>query len=157
MSHVASIEFEGRELPMLKRAVRKRGGDWREGQTTHAWWGTFLGDSSGMRNSAFDQGIDPTTYGKCTHAIGIPGKSGRNGSSGPWEIGVVVNPDGSFRLQYDNYGSAGRELEALFGKDLQELYQSYLAEVTLDELQKDGFRLAETITPDGAIELIATR
>lgn len=94
MSHVEEVEIECHDLDALKVAVERCGGEFMMNQKTHAWWGTFVGDSYGMRNSAVDArdglaGRDPKTFGKCLHAIRMAGKPGKNGSQGPWEIGVV--------------------------------------------------------------------
>src|SRR3954468_24268369 len=117
MSHVEEVEVEFSDLDVLRIAVERRGGELMIGQRTHAWWGTFLGDSVNMRNSAVAAGRDPKTFGKCDHAIRVKGVPGVMGPSGPWEIGVCAKGDGKWGLVYDNYGAAGRALDQRFGKD----------------------------------------
>ena len=66
-------------------------------------------------------------------------------------LGVVAALDGDgFRLQYDNYGSAGRQLETLFGKNLTKLAEEYGAAVAIRQLARAGFR---TTRIDGPLQM----
>jgi hypothetical protein len=156
MSHVEEIDdVDIRDLDALKVAVERCGGEFLFGQTTHAWWGTFVGDSRGMTNSAVDKGRDPKTFGHCLHAIGVKGQKGRMGHAGPWEIGVVAKGDG-YSLVYDNFGGAGHALDEAFGAHARRLTDEYTSEVTMRQLMREGWRMSRTVEADGTIVLEAT-
>lgn len=163
MSHVEEVEIECHDLTALRTAVERCGGEFMENQRTHAWWGTFVGDSRNMANSATAEiggraGRDPKTFGKCLHAIRMAGRTGKNGPGGPWEIGIVQARGGDgYSLVYDNYGSAGRQLEQMFGKDAIRIKDELAAEVSMRELIRDGFRVDRMVTSNGEIVLQADR
>jgi len=152
MSHVEQVNIVvPRDFDALARAAAACGGELIVGQRTHAWWGRWVGDYS-RPESAVAQGADPKTFGTCDHAIRILGQVGVNGTDGPWEVGIRETPEG-FKLFYDNYGRAGKALEAKFGKDLELLTNHLLAEVAINELSVDGWRYEKHIGEDGSIEL----
>ncbi len=139
MSHVAEVALIVKDLSALETAAARCGGELMTGQTTHAWWGYWVGDWQGQ-GSAVAQGRDPKTFGTCLHAIRMAGRPGVNGSQGAWEIGVVARQDGDgFALVYDNYGSRGKELEQLFGVGLAKLSEEYGAEIAMRQLALAGF------------------
>ena len=72
MSHVSSVRIEIRSLEALRLACRRLGLQLNEGQKTHKWYGRWVGDYHGA-DAAFHHGIKPEDYGKCEHAISIPG------------------------------------------------------------------------------------
>lgn len=156
MSHVEEVEVECDDLDVLQAAVERCGGEFMFNQRTYAWWGNWLNDWRNAERSAALQGRDPTTFGKCEHAIRVAGKPGKNGHSGPWEIGVIAKGDGKFALDYDNYGSAGRALEQMFGVSCGRLKDEVAAEITERELVRDGWRVSRADV-DGAIVFDATR
>lgn len=120
MSHVTDIKLRVRDVAALKEACAAVGLELRENQRTYAWWGTFVGDSNQYGNH------DPKTFGKCEHAIGVPGVKPRMGGSGNWEIGVVKAKDGDgFELLVDTYGEPGRRLLEKAGQDFSRLKQEY--------------------------------
>lgn len=122
MSHVTDVKMRVRDIGALREAAEACGLELREGQTTYAWWGQFVGDSN-----AYGQ-HDPKDFGKCEHALRVKGTNPRNGSSGPWEIGVVKAKDGDgFDLLYDRYGNAGRALEQHVGDSAKRLKREYSA------------------------------
>jgi hypothetical protein len=151
MSHVEEVEVECDDLDSLKAAVAKCGGEFMEGQRTHAWWGTWLNDWRDPQRSAAVRGIDPTTFGKCDHAIRMRGRAGRNGASGPWEIGVTQKSNGKWSLVYDNYGRAGQELEKQFGRDCLKLVDYLAEDVAQRQLIQDGWRVTTYTEPDGTL------
>lgn len=146
MSHVADVQMEVKDLKALKAAVEAAGCVWLEGQKTHKWYGVFLADSAVGRDTATRR--DPKTFGKCEHAISVPGVN--------YEIGVVRNPDGkSYDLVYDNWGP-GRGLETKFGgQGLPGLKQGYATQVAKRQLVRQGFRVTEQKQADGSIRLRA--
>lgn len=145
MSHVADVQMEVKDLKALKAAVEAAGCEWREGQTTHAWYGRFLNDWRSDRAAV--NRMDPKTFGKCEHAIRVPGSS--------YEIGVVRRADGkSYDLVYDSYGP-GRQIEEKFGVGLPALKQGYATQVAKRQLAKQGFRVTEQKQADGSIRLKA--
>jgi hypothetical protein len=154
VSHVEEVAIDCQDLQALSVAAALCGGELVLGQTTHAWWGTWVGDWRDQNRSAVAQGRDPKTFGKCMHAIRIKGKPGKNGSAGPWEIGVVRSADGEgYSLLYDNYGYAGNELERLFGRACSKLKSELAAEIAMRELIRDGWRVQRTQTSSGEIVL----
>lgn len=153
MSHVTEVKLKIRDIDDLKVAAEACGLEFRENQTTYAWWGTFVGDSN--RYGAHD----PKKFGKGSlHAIGIPGKPGKNGSAGPWEIGVVNASDGDgYSLLYDNFGGAGAALEARAGKDCQRLGQEYAAAVAMRRARATLARKGFTVTRENEGQRIRLR
>lgn len=154
MSHVEEVEIQCKSLEDLKVAVDRCGGELIVGQTTHAWWGSWLNDWRDPERSAAARGRDPKSFGTCEHAIRVKGTVGRNGPSGPWEVGVVAKGDG-YALVYDNYGGAGRALESAFGKDMLRVVDEVAAETAMRELIRDGWRMSRTVTEAGEIVLRA--
>src|SRR5437016_6251552 len=104
MSHVAAIKTEITDLEALKRACDELGLTFKEGQTTYKWFGQWVNDYHG-EDAAYKSGIDPKDYGKCAHAIGVPGSG--------YEIGVVKLPNGNFTLIYDFFGPGRKIMETL--------------------------------------------
>jgi hypothetical protein len=137
--------MEVKDLAALKAAVLAAGCQWMEGQTTHKWYGRFMNDWSDER--AASNRRDPKTFGKCEHAIKVPGVD--------YEIGVVRRPDGkSYDLVYDSWGS-GRGLENKFGVGLPLLKQAYGVEVAKKQLTRQGYRVTTQRQDDGSIRLRA--
>lgn len=144
MSHVADVQMEVKDLDALKSVVADMGGTFVEGQRTHKWYGRFMNDWEDTRAAANRR--DPKTFGKCEHAIKVPGVD--------YEIGVVKTGDETFDLVYDSWGS-GRGLEAKFGTGLVGLKQGYSVEVTRRELSRKGYRVTTERQQDGSVRIRA--
>jgi len=146
LSHVATVEIEIKDLAALRAACTAVGLEFREGQETYKWYGRWMNDYSGQ-DAAFRADISPSDYGKSTHAIGVPN------NAKAYEIGVVKQPDGSFKLVWDFF-KGGYGLEKLAGPKCSTLVKSYVGEVTKRSLQKQGYAFQSSKTlPDGTVEL----
>jgi hypothetical protein len=147
MSHVTDVKLRIRDLDSLRTACDGLGLDFRENQRTYAWWGSYVGDSHSYGEHK------PEEMGKCAHAIRVKGTAPQNGSSGPWEIGVVPAKDGDgFNLYYDTYGGAGRALTDKVGAGAARLRHAYAVEVAeksaLAKLSRSGWKATrETVAP----------
>ena len=122
--------------------VPRLGGEFVADKTTFGWWGTFVGDSAGLK------GVSVEDYGKCLHEIKVAGTNPKNGSTGPWSIGVVKALDGDgYQLRYDYYGGAGHALHKTFGDKLTKIADEYAAEVAIRQLARQGFRTTRMDAP----------
>lgn len=138
MSHVAAVSLEIDDLPSLKEAAKALGLEFITNQTTYKWFGRFMNDYSG-ENAAHLNGINPKDYGKCLHAIRIPG------DSKAYEIGVIKRTDGKpgFQLVWD-FWQGGYGLEKAIGKDGGLLKQSYAVMRAKKEMLRKGYRATTT-------------
>ena len=110
MSHVSNLALEIHDLDVLKTACEDNGLTFVEGQRTYKWFGRFLNDSD-VGRSTVDSGFNPEDFGKCEHAIRVPGSQ--------YEIGVVKNPSGDgYRLIYDEWGTGGEQIAKKCGLSL---------------------------------------
>ncbi len=117
MSHVASVDLQVTDLEALKSACKELGLTFMEGQTTYKWFGRWMNDYS-AEDAAYLHGINPEDYGKCVHAIKVPGAT--------YEIGVIKHPSGKgFGLIYDFYGSGGGPIMKTLGKGCEKIKQFY--------------------------------
>jgi|SRR6266853_1146947 len=147
MSHVATVEVEIRDLDALRAACAAAGLEFREGQRTFRWYGRWVKDYNGQ-DAAFRAGIDPKDYGKCEHAIGVPG------NAQAYEIGVVKKPGGGYLLAWDFF-MGGYGLEKVAGKGCLNLVRSYVGQVAQRTLRRQGYTLgAKRMLADGSVELI---
>ncbi len=152
MSHVTKVNLKVRDLDALDEACDKLGLELERGKRNFAWWGTFQYDSTPPA------GRDPKTYGTCDHAIRVKGDTPHNGSSGPWEIGVVPALDGDgFDLLYDEFGSAGRRLTERVGVKANALRKEYAFATAESKakktLGKRGWTTNRIDLPNGAVKL----
>ena len=152
MSHVTEIRLRLRDLDALEEAAEKCGLELVRGEKTFAWWGTFAGDS---RPPA---GRDPKDYGTCEHALRVKGETPRNGSRGPWSIGVAKAVDGDgYDVLFDAYGSAGQRLLDRIEPDGSKLRREYACAVAernaRKTLAKKGFRVEREDLPGNRIRL----
>jgi len=145
MSHVARLDIQIKDLNALKEACKACGLQWKEGQKTHKWYGRWVNDYHG-NNAAYKKGIDPKNYGKCEHAIGVPG------NSQAYEIGVVKMPDGTYSLIWDFWGG-GHGLQALAGDNCSNLVKSYVTNVTKKKLAAQGYTCQTIQNKDGVVKL----
>lgn len=134
--HVSSIKLQVKSLDALKLACQRLGLEFREGQTTYAWFGRSVGDYP------LPEGFTQEDLGHCDHAIHVPGAS--------YEVGVVFK-NGAYRLIWDSWSSGG--LEQALGKDCNKLKQSYGISAAVLEAQRQGYSIWETQGEDGAIRL----
>ena len=146
MSHVANVEVEINDLAALKSACAKLGIEFMEGQRTYAWFDRYLADSNEGRQTVRD-GFRPEDFGKCEHAIKVPGSR--------YEIGVVKNPRGNgYRLIYDEYGQQGKVItDRLGGTQLTKLKSEYGAVRATRHLQRQGYRVARRVLANGTIKI----
>lgn len=154
MSHVATVEIEFKDLAALKAAVERIGLEWREGQKTFKWYGRFMNDYHGQ-DAAVTQGYDPQDFGKCEHAIGVPG------NSRAYEIGVVPSKSGSgYALLFDYWNGGHGLMEKVSSaidktkQGIGKLAQAYATEVAKKKLRQKGLTVRE-VEVEGKIRLVA--
>lgn len=132
MSHVARVEMEVQDLAALKAAVKAAGLEWKEGQKKFKWYGS---------------GIKTEDYGKCEHAIGVPG------SKEAYEIGVCKNPKGTGHVLVWDFWQGGYGLQALAGDGCSNVVKGYVAEVAKKKMVAQGYTCTQTKLPTGEVKL----
>src|SRR5574342_676271 len=117
MSHMDAAKAVVMDLDCLKDAVSTfLKLHWREGQTTHAWYGKWMDDHD-TETAAYRQGVPVEDYGHCLHAISVDGSG--------YEIGVVKRKDGQgYSLVWDFYGT-GRNINKVIGDGAEKLMVEY--------------------------------
>jgi hypothetical protein len=147
MSHVVAIEMVLTDLAAIKAACKEMGLVFKENQKTFKWWGRWANDY-GAADAAYRQGIATKDYGKCEHAIGVPGTS--------WEIGLVRSEAG-YKLAFDFYGSSGLPiLNAVGGQNAGKFLQTYGVHKATLEARKRGYTVQRKAAKGGAIQLVVT-
>lgn len=150
MSHVAECKLEVKDLSALAEAAEALGFEFREDQLTYKWYGKFLDDWSDATRAAALRGRDPSTFGKCVHALRL-----KNDPRG-YEIGVVQNTDGTYSLLYDAWGGGGRNIEETAGIDLVRMTEEYGAVVATRQLTSQGYEVTKSYV-DGHVDLYAEK
>ena len=142
---MTKVEVKVKDLAVLAKVCKELGLELKIGQKTYRWFGKFVGDSK------LPDGLRIEDLGKCDHAISVAG------NSSAYEVGLRKEPDGSFRLVYDFWGS-GYGLEAAVGKNCGKLMQAYSQEVAKKNLLKSGYVLSgKKKLADGSMEMVFTK
>lgn len=143
MSHVTDVRLRIKDVDALKEAAQAVGLEFRENQKHYAWWGSFVGGSHAYGRH------DPKQFGKCEHALREPGTNPRDGSAGPWEIGVVKAVEGEgFDILYDEFGSAGQRLTQFVGANANRLRREYSAAVATRRAEASLGRRGFSVTKE---------
>lgn len=150
MSHVAVVDLEIKDLPGLKAAAEALGLEFVEGQGTYRWYGKWVNDYHGG-DAAYKNGISPEDYGKCDHALRIPGKPGA------YEVGVVKRKDGNGYTLIWDFFAGGYGLRDAIGNDGHKLKQEYAATVATRKAKAKGFTVTRTWDTKGNLVLKARR
>lgn len=138
MSHVTTGSCVIKDLEALKLAAQELGGTFVAGKQTYQWYGKYVGDAP------LPKGVTVDDLGKCTHAITLPKVQ--------YEVGVVRQPDGSFRLMFDYWGP-GRGLVKAFGDNLGKLQQIYAKHAVIRQARAKGMFVRQSAGSDGSIML----
>jgi hypothetical protein len=133
MSHVSCINVDVKDLDALNEVAKELGLELVRNQSNYKWYGTFVNDYHG-NDAAYKHGLKPEMYGKCEHALRIPG------DSAAYEIGVVKTKNG-YKLVWDFYGTQGGKLRKRIGEKGEKLLQGYAKEVAVKALAKKGFKV----------------
>lgn len=142
MSHVSAIAVSVDDLAAVQLLCEEKGWTFKENQKTYKWWGHHVGDYP------LPEGMKKEDLGKCSHAIGVPGTN--------WEIGLVKNKTGGYRLAFDFYGSSGAPLQEAIGPNGGLFRQAYgVAKATLIA-KKRGHYVSKTVLPNGSVKLVVT-
>ena len=143
MSHIVTIQTELRDLAAIKAACKRMGWELLEGQHAFKWYGRYVGDYRAFEKQLADQGIAVKDYGKCDHAIRVPGAE--------YEIGLVQK-GGKIVPLWDFYSPGG------LGNIKQEngmggFLQAYATEKAKLEARRKGYTVTERTLPTGEIQL----
>lgn len=151
MSHVtaASVTISEEHLDCLIEALKQfKEATWKENQKTHAWFGRWLNDLSSQA-AANQRGIDPSQYGKCTHAISF--------SNSDYEVGVVRRSDGTgLSLVWDAWGT-GNNISKTIGSNAEKLMIAYNQAVVLKKASQLGCLTRWETLGDGRRQLVVTK
>ena len=150
MSHVVTIDVQVKNLEALKAAAAECGLEFREGQTTYKWYGSWVRDYN-AQDAAYRHGVAPERYGKdAAHALGVPN------NSNAYEIGVVPLPDASgYTLVWDNW-CGGHGLQALIGQNADKLKAAYSKHNLLAAFRQGGFTVTkQKVLADGRLHIQA--
>jgi len=135
MSHLSTIQLRILDLESLSKACEKLGAKLVRNVTTHKWFGEWVGDTP------LPEGMNIEDIGKCNHIIKT-----NNANDRTYEVGVVKSKTHpGYDLFYDNW-MGGYGLEAVLGKGLGKLKQSYTVEAILKKAksQKNVVRIQES-------------
>lgn len=149
MSHVVATttEIPDAQLDTLITACKQLGLEFMKDQTTYKWFGAWVNDYD-AEDAAYKNGIKPEDYGKCVHAIKVPGAS--------YEIGVYRHPEtGNLRLIYDFFGD-GRNIMEKVGKNCEKLWTAQGEVWAHDYAAKNKLKVSKRIK-DGVTEMVFTR
>jgi hypothetical protein len=154
MSHVVGIKTSVKDLGALKRAAEALGLEFMEGQSTHKWFGHFMGEAAAT-NSTIRLAIKAEDYGQCLHAIRM------KGNSDAYEIGVVRNPKGEGYIMIFDFFAQQRNITAICGEDLRKLLKEYEYQVVaedpgIQELLNQGYHIQKDIQENGDIRVVVT-
>lgn len=130
MSHIARIQLQIKDLDALADAADLLGCELVRHQKDFLWY-------AGRRNP-------------CDHAIRV-----KNATSGTYEIGVIADGEGNYRLECDFWNSGG--LRQIVGEGGQKLRQTYAESAATRQAQRQGFRVQRTVTENGVVRLQLTR
>jgi hypothetical protein len=125
MSHITQIKLEIKDLEALKTAAAMLELEYKEGVTKHKYYAG--------------------KYGKCDHVISVPG------NKDAYEIGVVANPNGTYKLNWDSF-AGGYGLVEKVGESAYKLKQEYGAAVAEKQLRRQGYRVKRQVV-DGKLVL----
>jgi len=146
MSHVVTIKCELRDLAAIEAACKRLGWTFKRDQKTFEWFGEWMNDYAAADAAYVAMDMKPEEYGKCNHAIGVPGAK--------YEIGLIAR-DGKFIPVFDNWSSGGlKKLTAANG--LNGFIQAYSVEKSKNELRRKGYSPVEQTRSDGSIVITAT-
>jgi hypothetical protein len=133
MSHVTTCELEIKNLDDLASAGSRLGLE-------------LVRDAKDFRYYAGKR--EP-----CTHKLRVPEGAPR---AEAYEVGVVEQADGTYRLLYDDFD---RQICEIAGRGMQKLRQEYAVSVVRREvkrLKRDGYRVKE-VRENGKVRVVATR
>jgi hypothetical protein len=126
LSHVTTVQVAIKDVQALADATKELGGTLHLGKTR---WTNYQGS------------------GECAHAISLPGAS--------YEVGVIKQSDGTFRLGFDFYRNPA--LESAFGKNCGKLTQYYAKHATTREFRKRGYSVSALPSKDGSLRLSVSK
>lgn len=140
MSHIVSSKHIITDISCLKRAIKNHFPQlvWMEGQRTFAWYGEWMNDYDAA-DAAYKLGIDPKDYGKCDHAIRMPGVE--------YEIGIMKRADGKGWSPVWDFFADGKKLSKVIGQNAEKLMAAYHEECARAYAEEHGLEL-ETETDD---------
>jgi hypothetical protein len=152
MSHVAAIDIliskDAAGIKALEAACKELGLVFVKNKKTFEWFGKWVDDYSADDAAYLKAGINPEDYGKCLHAIQLPGCQ--------YEIGVVNRPDGKgYTLIYDFYGP-GRKIMTTLGKGCEKLKQMYGVHKATIAAKQRGYMVQRQTLSCGSIKLQIT-
>lgn len=128
----------------MKLAAADCGTEVVEGQTTHRWYGHWVGDWP------LPKGLTEDQIGKCDHAIRVIG------NDRAYEIGLtrIQGENGEeFRLSYD-FWNGGYGLEEKVGKGCEKLMSRYSYHAATRKAASLGWSLkSEQVQEDGSLKL----
>lgn len=130
MSHIAKIQLQIKDLDALAAAAESLGCELVRDKKNFLWY-------AGKRNP-------------CDHVIRV-----KNAKAGTYEIGVIADGEGNFRLECDFWDSGG--LLPIVGKDAQKLRQGYAESAATRQAQRQGFRVQRTVNENGVVRLRLTK
>lgn len=130
MSHIAKIQLQIKDLDALADAAESLGCELVRDQKDFLWYAR-------RRNP-------------CDHAIRV-----KNAQSGTYEIGVIADEEGNYRLECDFWNSGG--LQKIVGAEGQKLRQGYAESAATRQAQRQGFRVHRTVNENGVVRLRLTK
>lgn len=157
MSHITDMKTTYKDLDALAEAGDALGFELVRGKTEHAWYGKFMNDSAEGRRVVAERGL--ANLGKCDHVLRLKGHQ-----PGDYEIGLVAQPDGSFKPYYDQWGP-GQKLLARVGSaadpSVDRLKQEYAVAAASRraraKLGPKGWKVERKNLPGGRVKLIVKK
>lgn len=155
MSHV--VAFKEIVIPesavadgTLAQALEELGLELQPGKTTYRWYGRWMNDYN-EQNAAFNQGVKPSLYGQCEHAVRVKG-------SGPndYELGLIKNPNGDGLIPAADFWGSGGKIRDAIGAKCEKLGTAYSRAAIKAQASRQGYALTEQQV-GGKIKLTAVR
>lgn len=141
MSHISTISTENLvfDLGTIKDLCKRMGWNFMENQKSYAWYGKYMGDSP------IPEGMTPEDYGKCDHAISVPGAN--------YEIGLVEDKEkGGYRVVADFWSGGG--LDKILGEQGEVFAQEYNMQTDINWAESKNFSWEEVPTENRNKKLV---